>query len=230
MAGDFLDRMKQMGEGIAGMFGVRLGEQPDYAVLDSVGDAEIRRYAPLLAVEARIRGRAGQDRESDAFALLIQYLQGANRPAAADGAAAGESLPMTVPVAVEFLAEPMEPAIPGPIVGVASDDVLSMRFFLPKTFTAETAPQPLDNRLRIVAEPETVLAVLRYSGRPTDDTVEERDAALLAALEGSRWRPVGRPLALFYDPPSAIPFLRRNEAAVRVAPADEPTEAPGVSS
>jgi len=41
----------------------------------------------------------------------------------------------------------------------------------------------------------------------------------LAALQSTRWRPSGTPVAWFYDPPWTIPALRRNEVAVPVAEA-----------
>ena len=64
--------------------------------------------------------------------------------------------------------------------------------------------------------PGDALAVLRYSGSRGAERVAVEGAALLAALEGSAWRPAAEPVSLFYDPPWTLSFLRRNEAAVSV--------------
>jgi len=53
---------------------------------------------------------------------------------------------------------------------------------------------------------------------PVRSRAQEFEAFLARALEGSPWIAVGEPVALFYDPPWTLPFLRRNEVAVRVEP------------
>lgn len=45
---------------------------------------------------------------------------------------------------------------------------------------------------------------------------------LQQGLDGTNWTPSGAPVAYFYDPPWTLPFLRRNEVAVPVAPAEAP--------
>ena len=102
--------------------------------------------------------------------------------------------------------------------GVGTSGSYRMRFFLPAAFTAETAPQPTDPRVRIVAVPEETVAVLRYTGWRDEAETAARKDALLAALAGTSWRQADTPIAYFYDPPWTIPFLRRNEVLVAVAP------------
>ena len=98
------------------------------------------------------------------------------------------------------------------------DGRVRMRFFLPNTYRPDSAPEPLDPRVRIVAVPAQTLAVLRYSGLGREKAVTARKAELLRGLEASTWRPVSAPIAYFYDPPWTLPFFRRNEVAVAVAP------------
>ena len=95
----------------------------------------------------------------------------------------------------------------------------AMRFFLPGEFTLATAPKPLDARVRLVELPEETLAALAFGGRAPPDEVSRRKRELMETLKPSAWRPAGEPVALFYDPPFALPFLRRNEVAVAVEPA-----------
>jgi hypothetical protein len=70
--------------------------------------------------------------------------------------------------------------------------------------------------------------VLRFSGSITDESREAHQRALMAAVGGAGRHAEGDPSLLTYDPPFALPFLRRNEVAVRLddaAPA--PAGAPG---
>jgi SOUL heme-binding protein len=64
--------------------------------------------------------------------------------------------------------------------------------------------------------PDETMAVLRFSGSRADGELARRMAALRAALASTSWRPVGEPVIMFYDAPFTLPFLRRNEAAIRV--------------
>ena len=83
-------------ESAAGMFGIRLYEEPRYDVVERLpGQVEIRRYAPRLAVEAVVR-QSGETGRNEAFRLLFAYIAGANRTAAASAGRAA----MTMPVAV----------------------------------------------------------------------------------------------------------------------------------
>jgi len=72
--------------------------------------------------------------------------------------------------------------------------------------------------VRLVAVPEETVAALRFAGTWREGAIEGRKRELLAGLDGSGWTPVGDPFTQLYDPPFTIPFLRRNEVAVRVAP------------
>ena len=75
-----------------------------------------------------------------------------------------------------------------------------------------------DNHSRTKIAMTAPVAVLRFTGSYSPDTVAERQRALLKALADSAWAPQGEPLVWFYDPPWTLPFLRRNEAAVTVVP------------
>jgi hypothetical protein len=78
-----------------------------------------------------------------------------------------------------------------------------------------SAPIPTNPRIKIVLLPVEDLAVLRFSGSPND--VRERQKGLVKALSATTWRIAGETRFLSYDPTFAIPYLRRNEAAVPVS-------------
>lgn len=185
------------------VFGVRSGyESAPYEVVEQLDtDLEIRRYDARLAAETT--APAG---DNQAFRRLFRYITGANQ---------GErEVAMTVPVERNAAAEI---AMTVPVERNRDSSNTTLRFFLPASFSTETAPIPSDPGVRIVEVPPQTLAVLRFSGFGFDASVERKMAELLERLETTEWDPQGEPLAYFYDPPWALPFLRRNEVLVGVA-------------
>jgi hypothetical protein len=199
-------------EAVLGVFGLRLYEEPRYAVIGPLpGGGEVRRYDARLAAEVRLAGTLGKEGADRAFRLLFAYIAGANR-----GGTGEEKIAMTVPVEVTGRGETV--AMTAPVETAAAADGTQMRFFLPARFTSDTAPQPSDPRVRLVAVPEETVAVVRFSGTPDEAEISRRRAALLAALEDSPWRAASDPVVLLYDAPFTLPFVRRNEVAVMVVP------------
>jgi hypothetical protein len=193
------------------VFGIRSGtEQPVYRVVERLGDdVEIRRYGPRTAAETVARGGTEQEQRGRAFGVLFDYISGANQ-------AKGE-IAMTAPVATEERSEKV--AMTAPVATTPFEgDGLAMRFFLPDSYTLASAPEPTDPRVQLVEVPAQTLAVVRFSGSWDEAALAARERQLLRALEGSDWRANGTPFELFYDPPFALPFLRRNEVAVPVEP------------
>jgi hypothetical protein len=195
-------------ESVVGVVGIRLYEEPRYAVVAELPNGvEIRRYDPRLAAQVELAGGGSQARD-DAFRLLFRYIAGANVGA--------EKIAMTVPVATGAGAEKI--AMTVPVESMQREDGVRMQFFLPAQYSATTAPRPADERVRIVAVPGETVAVLRFSGSDSMEERTKRSVALLEGLSATPWRPAGDVSMLFYDAPFTIPFLRRNEAAVRVNP------------
>ena len=196
-------------EAVLSVFGIRLFyEQPRYTIVERLGGAiEIRSYGARLAVETTVEGPDKHTAENEAFRRLLGYIAGANRGSA--------RLAMTAPV--EQVSQPSLIAMTAPveITGQQSNRV-SMRFFLPGALAAKGAPEPLDNRVRIVEVAPATLAVVRFSGGLSADVEARRSKELVDGVQRSGWRATGAPFLLAYDPPFTIPFLRRNEVAVAV--------------
>ena len=182
-------------ESFLSIFGIRAGfEEPPYKVVSTVGhDIEIRQYGPRVAVQTAAQG--------DDFKRLFDYIAGAN--------ARKETIAMTAPV--EQRGGKLAPPTPGEAAPA------TMRFFLPKKVAANP-PRPDDGSIRIVDVPAQTLAVIRFSG--SLDRVQSARYAriLLEELAKHDRKAEGEPFLLGYDPPFTIPFLRRNEVAVAVAP------------
>ncbi|AWN35824.1 SOUL family heme-binding protein [Methylobacterium radiodurans] len=194
----FLYYLVTVVESVLGIFGIRgLYEQPAYTVVQRHDrGVEIRAYAPRLAVETDARGQG----DGEAFGRLFRYITGANR--------AGSRIAMTAPVETGgqriAMTVPVEQGAGG-----------TMRFFLPRA-VAEAAPEPTEAGVRLVAVPAERIAALRFSGRVTPEVRDEQERILTWVLAAAGLRASQSPMFMGYDPPFALPFLRRNEVAVRL--------------
>ncbi|AFZ72526.1 SOUL family heme-binding protein [Natronobacterium gregoryi] len=197
--------------GVAGMVTVsglwslyqrRTTETVPYTVVDRAGGFELRRYPPTVLAETT----ADSDRK--AFRRLFRYIGGENESA--------ESVSMTTPV--ELGTRSQKISMTAPVETASSDDgTVRMAFYLPQEHDLESAPQPTSEEVELVAAPERLLAVRRFSGRRTDDRVTRESERLLASLERAGLTAAREPFYMGYDAPWTLPFLRRNEVATRVA-------------
>lgn len=190
------------------IFGMRgMLEQPRYTVRQDLGAAlEIRDYADRVAVETTVSAASEDAASRQAFSRLFAYITGAN--------SGSVRIAMTAPV--QSL-DARRIAMTAPVQVVPEQGGVTMRFFLPAAVAANP-PQPTDPAVRIVREPPATVAALRFSGTPAQAAGGAHE--LLDRLAGSRWQAVGAPYLLGYDPPFAIPWLRRNEVAVEVRQAE----------
>jgi hypothetical protein len=199
--------ISQLFESALSVFGIRTAEEPAYEVVDRLGSVEVRRYGSRFAAQTRVEG-AGDEAMNRAFFILAGYIFGGNKRK--------QDIAMTAPVAMES-SQKLAMTAPVAMEGDGAQG-LTMRFFLPADITPDNAPEPNDQRVKLVTVPEETLAALRFTGGWSEASIDARKQELLAALKGSRWKQHGAPFTQFYDPPFTIPFLRRNEVAVRVTP------------
>lgn len=88
---------------------------------------------------------------------------------------------------------------------------------MPAEFTIESLPKPNDDRVQFSEEPAYHAAVIRFSGRATEERVEAHWQALSNFLESESIEPTGPPTLNQYNPPWTLPFMRRNEIIVPIA-------------
>ena len=196
-------------EALFSVFGIRsFYDQPRYVVAERLGDeVEIRSYESRLAVETTVESKDFHTAESEAFRLLLAYIAGGNRGHA--------RLLMTAPV--EQSSQPSLIAMTAPVeIARNRSSQVRMRFFLPTALAAEGAPEPLDDRVKIVKLAPVTLAVLRFAGGLSQNVEAKRTEQLINRVARSSWQATGAPYLQAYDPPFTIPFLRRNEIAVPV--------------
>lgn len=123
----------------------------------------------------------------------------------------GESIPMTAPVF-------QEPVLRETAHQESSAQSWRMAFVLPATYTLATAPVPTDPAIRLREVPPRRVAVVRYSGSWSRQRQESEAARLEAWLHEQGLTPSSAPRWAAYDPPMALPFLRRNEVHIDLHP------------
>ena len=164
-------------------------EEPAYELVASWDDSgvEIRYYEPkVLATTNMASG------ESSGFRVLAGYIFGGN--------ATEQEIEMTAPV---------QRTMP-------ADKGGEMAFVMPAEFGLEDLPAPNDQRVRFVQEPAYHAAVIRFSGRMTEESVDEQWQLLSEFLTDKGIETLGPPTLNQYNPPWTLPFMRRNEIIIPV--------------
>ena len=200
----------QVAESVLGIVGIRVGtEEPPHDTERLAGGLEIRRYRPRIAAETTVEAPEEQAR-SEGFRRLARYIFGGN--------AASDKIAMTAPVS-QASSGSRKIEMTAPVSRTGDDENgWVIRFFMPSKWTMSTLPVPNDDRVRLVDVPAETVAVLRFTGDRGTAAVAAKSTELLNALRDNGIEATGEPQAWFYDPPWTVPFRRRNEVVVPVAP------------
>jgi hypothetical protein len=170
-------------------------EEPTYEIVFVTDGYEVRRYQDRLAAQV-----SGSSATNSAFRKLFKYISGANT--------ASEKVAMTVPVAQSVSIEMTVP--------VVTSSEPYMQFFLPSSFTPETAPVPTDPGIKIVNVEGGYYAVFEYSGRSTNANFDKQQRILVNSLERDGVTQKSTPIMATYNGPLTLPFMRRNEVMVMI--------------
>ncbi len=194
------------------LLGIRTIEEAHYAVEQKVDNIEIRRYKPVMTVETYVEEADFREATKMAFQRLFDYISGSNVSA--------NDIAMTAPV----MAEPRTNT--GTIIPMTSAVIASpeqserrgwtLKFVLPASLTKESAPQPTDPLLTLKHSPEKLVAVIRYTGLWSEESYQEQTMQLKSWLMSNHYKSTSLPSFAGYDPPWALPFLRRNEVLINV--------------
>ena len=169
-------------------------EEPEFEVLQSNDDYEVRMYAPHIVAEVDVEGDDG-DPGRAAFRILAGYIFGDNE--------AETKMSMTAPVTSQ--------------AGGESDrELYTYAFFMESEYTMETLPKPIDARIRLVEKPARVVAARRYSGSWSTSNYQKNESVLMAALANDGVVLSGEPYLARYNSPFTLWFMRRNELLVEI--------------
>jgi hypothetical protein len=167
-----------------------LVETIKFEIISEIGKVEIRSYPKIIV--ARVED------SSDAFNLLYRFITGENRQKA--------KVKMTSPV-VSQRVEMTSPVL---------SETGAMAFVMPKEYTLETTPEPLNNHVKIAEIPPRIIAALCFSGGWSEAHFEKETQELLSTLSEAKITTKGNVFTMLYNPPFIPGFLRRNEVAIEI--------------
>ncbi|MDS0281907.1 SOUL family heme-binding protein [Haloarcula onubensis] len=181
-----------------GLYVGRTTGRVPFETVDELDGVELRQYPQTVLVETT----APTARE--AFGRLFGYLKGANE--------GDRSVSMTAPVRTDGATVDMT----APVRTAAEGDRVTMAFWLPASYTPESAPVPTDPRVSLVVEPARTAAVRSFGWYATAGRVARERERLLDTLANRGVDALGDPVVLQYDDPWTPPFMRHNEVEVDV--------------
>lgn len=181
-------------------------DEPEYKVLESSGDIEVRQYEPTIVAQVLVEG-ARKEAISKGFRMLADFIFGNNKD--------DKEIAMTAPVTQQ---EGKKIAMTAPVTQQKGEDKYwRVRFVMPVEYTLETLPKPIDEKIEILSIPGQTFAVIRFSGSSTEENLKEHLQDLQTYLAQNKLEPIGDPIYAFYNPPWTLPFLRRNEIMIELS-------------
>lgn len=174
---------------------------PDYRVLASEGDLEIRSYPAIVVAETVVRGPRKVALKRG-FEILADYIFAKSRD--------GEALPMTVPV-LQDSGDPM--ASDPPVFDDMVEGGWRMRFVMPEGRTRGDLPQS-PKAIELVEIAARRVGAARFAGVADDDRLAEHEDRLRGWLLRQEERADAEPEYAFYNSPMIPPPLRRSEVLI----------------
>jgi hypothetical protein len=165
-------------------------EQPEYKLINSKGNIELRDYSPMILAEVDVLGERKQAARKG-FKILANYIFGNN--------ASETKMEMTAPVIEEQVMNKWK-----------------VRFVMPKKYSFETLPKPNAKEVTLVQLPAKRFAVIQFTGLPDEENLKDQAHQLKAYILAENLVPLGGAILAFYNRPSTPPLLRRNEVMIEI--------------
>jgi hypothetical protein len=179
-------------------------ETPEYEVLKSDKNIEIRLYEPMIIAKVRMDGKR-EDAIGDGFRLLADYIFGNNTVKQYPDMASpmqqqeGTTIAMTAPVQQQ-----------------SADSSWQVSFVMPSKYSMKTLPKPVDDRVILKEIPAKQFLVITFSGMNSDANLKEHEDKLMQYVKANDKLFVGSPKYAFYNPPWTLPPMRRNEIMIEI--------------
>lgn len=194
------------------VFGNSSVEIAPYRVIEtnSEQNIELRYYKKMILVSAPMQADMNA-RKQVPFSKLFDYISGNNTLNAeismtapvllSDDESKGVKIPMTAPV---FMA--------------AEDELSSMSFVMPTSYTLDTTPKPKDPELKLNEIKDMTYAVIQFNGLLNSKNIQNHRKSLENWINTKDLEVTGRYKVAGYNPPFTIPAFRRNEVLIPVKP------------
>ena len=177
-------------------------EEPDYQVLQSELNIEIRLYKPMIIAEVNVEG-IRKDAIRDGFRLIADYIFGNNtngsRTKIPGRAKNGLKIPMTAPVQQQSTGKSWQ-----------------ISFVMPSKYTIDSLPEPKNDRVKLKEILSKKFIVIQFSGKISNENLAEHEKQLMNYIKAKDFKTYGSPKYAFYNPPWTLTFMRRNEVMLEI--------------
>jgi hypothetical protein len=184
-------------------------ETPDYQVVSTHDEYEVRKYEPYIVAEVTV---AGGYRESlySGFRKVADYIFGNNTRA--------DSIEMTTPVLQKEGPRTEKIPMTAPVLHEesANEGSYLVAFIMPKDYTMESLPQPNNEEVQLREVPAKRYAVLRFGAYATEGRTHRKTSRLQDSLTRDGVETIGEPIVAQYNPPWTPPWARRNEILIEI--------------
>ena len=164
-------------------------ETPQFTILRSYGEVQIRQYPQMLVAKTSLSNRSFEKSGSNGFRTIAGYIFGGNKTQ--------QKIAMTAPVVMEM------------------GDSASMYFVMPKSYSKSQLPEPNSADVSIVEESAKVLAVITYGGFSSDEKIKLHCASLEKVLLENNIQTKGSFMFMGYNAPWDV-VNRKNEVAIEI--------------
>lgn len=172
-------------------------EEPRYTVLVSDPPFEVRRYAAFTVAQTQIGGDFDAA-SRQGFRRIAGYIFGDNLQTELG---AQRKISMTAPVTV-----------------VPEDQGWRMHFVMPSAESLQTLPRPLNPHIQLRPVPEHEVVAVRFSGFTTQSSIQEHTDQLRRWAQSRNLKLSPTAQVARYDDPFTLPWNRRNEILIELAP------------
>lgn len=179
-------------------------ETPNYEIVESQANIEIRQYKPMIIAEVQMDGER-KDAIGDGFRLLAGYIFGNN--------AIEQDIAMTAPVQQQ---KSTKIAMTAPVQQQSTGDAWQVSFVMPAEYNMQTLPKPANDRVTLTEIPAKQFVAIRFSGMNSEDNLKEHEQKLMEYVKTNNLSVTGSPKYAFYNPPWTLPFMRRNEVMIEI--------------
>ena len=179
-------------------------EKPEYKVIQSEQNIEIRQYEPMIIAEVEVDGKR-EDAIRDGFRLIADYIFGNNT--------VEQNISMTAPVQQK---ENQKIAMTSPVQQQFAGKSWQISFIMPSKYNMDSLPVPNNNRVRLKKILTKKFVVIEFSGSNSNENVIGHENQLMNFIEANQINIIGSPKYAFYNAPWTLPFLRRNEVMIEI--------------
>jgi hypothetical protein len=179
-------------------------EKPDYKVIQTEQNIEIRQYEPMIIAEVEVDAKR-EDAIRDGFRLIADYIFGNNT--------VQRDIAMTTPVQQQ---ESQKIAMTAPVQQQSTGRSWQISFVMPSKYSMETLPEPKNDRVRLKEILTKKFVVIEFSGTNSNENVTKHENQLMNYTEANQIKIIGSPKYAFYNAPWTLPFIRRNEVMIEI--------------